>query len=149
MVGGHQVHLLLGHRGRSHRRGRGSKRKCTLPPPTFPDSHFSFEAPPSIVVHHPGPTFGLRLPASAYRYFSLFFDDQLLEHIANQMNLYAKLHLFHWDNYEWFDTNVDELRSFLGMFIATGLVPLANLGDYWRTKSIFSQPGITKEMSRN
>ena len=86
MVGGHQVHLLLGHRGRSHRRGRGSKRKCTLPPPTFPDSHFSFEAPPSIVVHHPGPTFGLRLPASAYRYFSLFFDDQLLEGITGEPN---------------------------------------------------------------
>jgi len=37
----------------------------------------------------------------------------------------------------------------LGIFIATGLVSLPNLEDYWKTNSIFSQPGIVKGMSRN
>ena len=33
----------------------------------------------------------------------------------------------------------------MGIFIATGLVSLPNLEDYWETDSIFSQPGIVKE----
>ena len=86
---------------------------------------------------------------TAYTYFSLFFDDPLLEHIANQTNLYTRLHPFHQADYQWRDTNVDELRSFLGIFIATGLVSLPSLADYWETDSIFSQPGIMKGMPRN
>ena len=78
-----------------------------------------------------GPTFSLRKPesASAYTYFSLLFDDDLLTHIANQTNLYATLHPFHQANYQWFDTNVDEIRSFLGILIAIGCVSLPNLAD--------------------
>ena len=41
------------------------------------------------------------------------------------------------------------MRSFLGIFLATGLVCLPNLEDYWEVNSIFSQPGIVKGMSRN
>ena len=37
----------------------------------------------------------------------------------------------------------------MGIFIATGLVSLPNLQDYWETNSIYSQPGIVKGMSRN
>ena len=40
-------------------------------------------------------------------------------------------------------------RTFLEIFIATGLVSLPNLQDYWETDSIFSQPGIVKGMSQN
>ena len=35
------------------------------------------------------------------------------------------------------------------IIIATGLVSLPNLEDYWETDSIFSQPGIMIGMSRN
>ena len=37
----------------------------------------------------------------------------------------------------------------MGIFIATGLVSLPSLSDYWETNTIFSQPGIVKGMSRN
>ena len=86
---------------------------------------------------------------SAAAYFALFFDDPLLQHIADQTNLYARLNPFQRSNYQWQDTSVDELRTFLGIFIATGLMSLPNLQDYWETDSIFSQPGIVKGMSRN
>ena len=117
----------------------------------FPNCRYSFSNPPPFTGDPQGPTFSLRNPesATAYTYFSLFFDDQLLEHIANQTNLYARLHPFRRANYQWRDTNVDELRSFLGIFIATGLVCLPSLADYWETNSIFSQPGIVKGMPRN
>ena len=131
-------------------RGRGRHRH-SLSPLRFPNCRYSFSDPPPFTGDPQGPTFSLRNPgsATAYTYFSLFFDDPLLEHIANQTNLYARLHPLRRANYQWRDTNVDELRLFLGIFIATGLVSLPNLADYWETNSIFSQPGIVKGMSRN
>ena len=77
------------------------------------------------------------------------FDDDLLIHIANQTNLYPRLHHFRRATYQWFDTNADEIRSFLGIFIATGHVSLPNLANYWEINTIFSQPDIAKGMSRN
>ena len=44
---------------------------------------------------------------------------------------------------------LDELRSFLGIIIASGYVCLPNFADYWETNSIFSQSGIVKGMSQN
>ena len=84
-----------------------------------------------------------------HTFFSLFFDDWLLQHIVDQTNLYARQHPYRWANYQWFESTVDELRSFLGIFIATGLETLPNLADYWETNTILSQPGIVKGMSRN
>ena len=73
----------------------------------------------------------------------------MLIHIANQTNLYARMHPFRQANYQWFDTNADKLRAFLGIFVATGCVSLPNLGDYWETNTIFSQPSIVNGMSQN
>ena len=70
--------------------------------------------------------------------FSHFFDDQLLQHIADQTNLYASQHPNRRVNFQWYDTTVDELRWSFGIFIATGLVPLSNLEDYWEVNSILS-----------
>ena len=75
--------------------------------------------------------------------------SSLMTHSFNTTNLYARLNPFGRFNYQWQDTSVEELRTFLGIFIATGLVFLPNLQDYWETDSIYSQPGIVKEMSRN
>ena len=83
------------------------------------------------------------------QYFSLLFDDDQITHIANQMNLYARLQPFRRANYQQFDANVDEVRSFLGIFVATGCVFSLNLADYWQTNTIFSQPSNVKGMSRN
>ena len=63
--------------------------------------------------------------------------------------MYVGLHPFHRANYQWFDTNADDIRSFLGILIATVCVSLPNLADYWEINTIFSQPGIVKGMSWN
>ena len=86
---------------------------------------------------------------STAAYFALFFDDPLLQHITDQTNLYARLDPYSRVNYQWQDTNVDKFRTFLGILIVTGLVSLPSLQDYWKTDTIFSQPGIAKGMSRN
>ena len=72
--------------------------------------------------------------------------------MISYLNIYRikrRLHPFQRANDQWFDTTADELRAFFGIIIATGLAVLPNFVDYWKSDSIFSQPGIVKEMSRN
>ena len=73
----------------------------------------------------------------------------LLQHIVDQTNVYAGQNHFQRANYQWTDTNVNELQVFLGIIIATGLVVLPSFRYYWKTDSIFGQPGIVKGMSWN
>ena len=49
------------------------------------------------------------------------FLIMIFQHIVNQTNLYARLHPFSRVKYQWNDLTVDDLRSFFGIFIATGL----------------------------
>ena len=65
----------------------------------------------------------------------------------NQTDLYARLHPFEQANYQWTDTTVNEMQVFLGIIIVTGLVFLPSFEDFWKTNSIFGQPGIMKGMS--
>ena len=81
-------------RGRQHGRGRGTRRRTV--PIDNPNYHYSFSNAPPFISDPQGPIFSLRKPesAGAYTYFLLLFDDDLLTHIGNQMNLYARLHPF-------------------------------------------------------
>ena len=54
------------------------------PPVTFPNVPYSFSNPPLFIGYPQGPNFSLRNPGTAYTYFSLFFDDQLVEYISNK-----------------------------------------------------------------
>ena len=135
---------------RDQTRGSSRRQRDGTPPPVlFPDVPYSFSNPPPFSASPQGPTFSLGSRGSAYTYFSMFFDDDLLQHIVDQTNLYARLHPFGRVNYQWNDLTVDELRSFFGIIIATGLVCLPSFKDYWKVNSILSQPDIIKGMSRN
>ena len=66
--------------------GTGGGRARRTVPVDFPNCHYSFANPPPFIGDLRGPTFSLRHPESttAFTYFSLLFDDDLLNHIANQ-----------------------------------------------------------------
>ena len=110
---------------------------------------YSLSNLPSFTGDPIGPTVDVHDWDSAAAYFALFADDLLLQHIADQTNLDVRLNPFNRSNYQWQDTSVEGLRTIIGIFIATGLVSLPNLQDYWETDSIHSQPSIVKGMSRN
>ena len=139
-------------RGKGRGRGQGHRiHRQYVSPLTFPNCSYSFSNPPPFKGDPQGPKFSLQNPmdATAYSYFSLFFDGRLLQHKADQTNLYARLNPFTRVKYQWTDTSVEEIKSYLGIIISTGYVVLPNLVDYWETNSIFSQSGIVKGMSRN
>ena len=85
----HDSHSPPGCNTSDRKHGRGHHRRShsgSPPPVTFPNVPYSFSNPPPSIGYPQGPNFiSLRNPGTAYTYFSLFFDDQLLEYIANEM----------------------------------------------------------------
>jgi hypothetical protein len=83
-----------------------------------------------------GPQFHLLPDAEPMDYFSLFFNDKLLNNIVER-NRYArhkisKLQLSPrsiWSR--WSDVSVPEMKMLLGLIINMGLMPLPDIKDYW------------------
>lgn len=59
-------------------------------------------------------------------YFTFFFDDEILQLIVDQTNLYSVQR-----NSESQNLSVDELKSFLGIFVYMGICTLPSISDYW------------------
>lgn len=93
---------------------------------------------------------------TALELFSLFIDDEVIDLIVTNTNIYAEeLKLRKEDQkyapiQRWTPTNREEIRKFLILTVWMGLVPIGNLKDYWATQSIiykFEYPQSI--MSRN
>jgi hypothetical protein len=80
-----------------------------------------------------GPQFHFLPDADPMDYFSLFFNDELLNNIAVETNRYARHKLlelqlslrFIWSR--WSDVSVPEMKAFLGLIINMGLMPLPDI----------------------
>lgn len=79
---------------------------------------------------------------TALELFSLFIDDEVIDLIVTNTNIYAEeLKLRKEDQkyapiQRWTPTNREEIRKFLILTVWMGLVPIGNLKDYWATQSI-------------
>ena len=83
--------------GRECSRGCGKERhrrsqSGSTPPVTFPNIPYSFSNSPLFLGNPQGPNFSLCSPRTAYTSFLLFLDDQLLQCIVNQTNVYDRMH---------------------------------------------------------
>jgi hypothetical protein len=82
-----------------------------------------------------GPQFHLLPDAGPMDYFSLFFNDELLNYIVVETNRYARHKILElqlrprsiWSR--WSDVSVPEM-VFLGLIINMGLMPLPDIKDY-------------------
>ena len=76
-------------------------------------------------------------------YFLTFFDEQLLSEIVEQTNNYA----FHKNIV--LDLTVDELKTFFGILLLTGYVPLPRRRMYWEKSADTHNSLVANAMSRN
>ena len=93
---------------------------------------------------------------SPYDYFKLIFDDDLMNLLVEETNLYATQFMEQHDPLPssrvtaWVPTNKGELEVFLGLNILTGLVQKAGkLESYWSKDPLLSTPYFRQCMSRN
>lgn len=88
-------------------------------------------------------------------YFNLLFDDALLELIVNETNKYA-IQVFLSGSgstssriTSWRDTNVIEIKIFIGLLFHTGSIRMNRMEDYWKKSELFNVPFFRQYMSRN
>ena len=89
-------------------------------------------------------------------YFNLVFDDDFLELIVNQTNLYAVQYTSR--NYisrqsrvkAWKPTSKEEMRTFLGLSLLTGVIDKkGDMSDYWSTDKAVATSYFNDCISRN
>lgn len=77
--------------------------------------------------------------------FDLFFDEEVLQYIINQTNLYARRDR---DNHN-FEISVTELRNFLSILIISGYSTVSRKRMYWELNPDSHNEAISNAMSRN
>ncbi|KAJ8392440.1 hypothetical protein AAFF_G00075650 [Aldrovandia affinis] len=136
-------------RGRASSRGRGQD----------PEWHQTGWQPHKIpFTATPGPQSAAAeldsdLPAD---YLELFLTDELLRHIVDQTNLYARqFSEAHPDSQPhsrgnaWKPVSVPEMKTFFGLTFLTGYVKKPNLELYWSADEVDATPYFSQTMSRN
>ncbi|KAK9712038.1 Transposase IS4 [Popillia japonica] len=115
----------------------------TLPispaPPRFP-----FEGTPGISSNI---NFEEDINNCTLQFFNLFFDDELVNEIALQTNIYAgQVRTEGNAKSQWRDVTINEIRLFLAINIMQSVVKKPNLQDYWSRNPIIETPFVRKMM---
>ena len=96
-------------------------------------------------THVPGPRTTCHSHSHPYDFFEQIWSEDTFKHIARQTNVYAAQK----GTPNWEDVSEDEMKSFLGIHLAMGVVQLPSLQDYWSTHPLVGTPGIVRGMSQN
>lgn len=90
-------------------------------------------------------------------FFKLFLDEDVINHIVIQVNLYAEQTIsanpkrdkpnsrFH----RWHPTNSTEIRKFFGLTFLMGIIKKPKLSMYWSEDPLYTTPIFSEVMSRN
>ena len=113
-------------------------------PATLPQA-LSFDSNSSQFTKKIGPFTTLHSDATPLDFFTLMFDDNVMDLLVTETNRYAKQNP-PGDRYRWYDTSDNELKLFLGMIIAMGIHRLPQLEDYWCSDPLLGVPRIVSGM---
>lgn len=89
-------------------------------------------------------------------FFSLFVDNEVIDLMVEQTNLYATQVILLAEDipnssrlHKWSPTDKKEMKKFLGLIGYMGLVKMPTIRHYWSRKPLFRNDNISKVMSRN
>ncbi len=89
-------------------------------------------------------------------FFQLFLSDDLLQHIADQMNLYAEQYLQTVESDQassrlgaWKPVTLEELKTFLGLLFLMDVIVKPELRLYWPTDEVITTSYFGKTMAGN
>lgn len=94
--------------------------------------------------------------ANVLDYVELYLTENILTHIVNETNRYAKQYFD--ENPEqsensylskWHDTDIIEMKKFFGLVILMGIVYKPSLPLYWSTDELYYTPIFSKVMTRD
>ncbi|GFR83467.1 PiggyBac transposase Uribo1 [Elysia marginata] len=150
---------LATQRGRGTGRGRGRANNVNRPSvdPLVsrweecgpnPPNEVNFTGHPDIKVNTEG--------FSPADYFELFVDDDLLNHLVTQTNLYADQYKANNPElpqfsrvHEWTNIDKNEIKRFLALVLLTGIVKMPSISHYWKKSILYKYPIANLVMPRN
>lgn len=105
----------------------------------------------------PGVKADIQPEDSALSFFQLFIDNECIEQMVEQTNLYASQVIDgRGESLKensllngWKEVSVSEMKTFLGLLFAMGLVQKPEIKSYWSTNPILATPFFNDSMSRN
>ena len=77
------------------------------------------------------------------------FDNNLFQHIVDQTNLHASRSPPPSTCYSWYDTTINEMKSFLGTIILMGIHRMPTVADYWSTNPGTGAPSVVRTFPLN
>lgn len=88
-------------------------------------------------------------------YFTLFINDDLVNYLVTETNTFAEQ--FIRDNnlkrrsraHEWYPTNPQEMKEFLGITFLMGIIQKPNIQMYWSNDPLYSTPIFKQVMKRD
>ncbi len=97
-----------------------------------------------------GPTMRLDSDVTPGELFSTFFADDVWDLIVQETNRYAYANVGHTPHARpWEDVTTPEMKAFVGLLIAMGVLHFPRLEMYWQvTHPLLGTPGISSIMSR-
>ena len=94
--------------------------------------------------------------ATPLQYFNLFVNDNDFDEMATETNRYASQYLNANQNLKqhsrfrkWVDTTAAELKRYLALIFAMGLISQSDINEYWSTDPVTSTPFFPATMSRD
>uniref|UniRef100_A0A803JPT4 PiggyBac transposable element-derived protein domain-containing protein n=2 Tax=Xenopus tropicalis TaxID=8364 RepID=A0A803JPT4_XENTR len=117
-----------------------------------PPCNFPPEIPPFTAVA------GVKVDTRNFEpidFFQLYITEAILQDMVLYTNLYAEQYLTHnpLPRYAraqaWHPTDIAEMKKFLGLTLAMGLIKANSLESYWDTTTVLSIPVFSATMPRN
>ncbi|KAK7110188.1 hypothetical protein V1264_014106 [Littorina saxatilis] len=151
-----------GQRGRGNARGRGRGRARQIPRQRQEDKIRNWTdadatAPNQDIQFQGNP--GMQCNVDNFEpvdWMQLFFDDDLINHLVFQTNLYADQYLESHPDLSafsraqtWEKTNPVEMKKFLALLLLMGIVKLPSIDMYWTKKVLYRVPVFSTIMTRN
>lgn len=92
--------------------------------------------------------------SNAEDFFLLFFSNEMIETICENINKYAWLNIhkkpYYGDkNGAWIETNPDEMKKLIALLLYQGMVKVPTLERYWSQKSLYHGLWAREFMSRD
>ena len=106
--------------------------------------------PSPISVEPCSVPFGPLVPVSQnpLEMFSHFFTEEVLSLIVRETNLYAAQCLTASNNNTTWETDLEEIKAFLGFMVVMGVNRLPEIRDYWSTDSKLNNAFISSRITR-
>lgn len=126
------------------------------------DEHYQMPFPPENFIQDPLPVHRPTVHANAIEYFDYFTTDEdnnrnLIDILVTETNRYAQQQIqepipSHSRMNDWVPTDRTEMRAFLGVMLAMGLIKKPTIESYWNKQGnnfLSHSPGFSEVFSRN